>query len=121
LNAAAWQDPGVGKFGTAAPYYNDYRWQRQPAESLSFGRIFRIKERGALAIRAEFQNIFNRVALTPPSLGGPFNVGPLTGPTKDANGVYTAGYGFINMNPGTAGIFYQEKPRSGQLVARFSF
>ena len=32
-----------GTFGTAAPYYNDYRWQRQPAESLSLGRIFRMQ------------------------------------------------------------------------------
>src|SRR5206468_11932310 len=45
LNPAAWTDAAPGQFGTAAAYYNDYRWQRQPAESLSFGRTFREKRR----------------------------------------------------------------------------
>jgi len=31
------------------------------AESMGFGRIFRVKERFSLQIRAEFQNIFNRL------------------------------------------------------------
>ena len=45
LNPNAWVEPPYGTFGTSAPYFNDFRWQRQPAESMSFGRIFRIKER----------------------------------------------------------------------------
>jgi len=28
LNPAAWTDAAPGQWGTAAPYYNDYRWQR---------------------------------------------------------------------------------------------
>ena len=35
LNPKAWSDPAPGQWGTAAPYYNDYRYQRRPAESLS--------------------------------------------------------------------------------------
>jgi hypothetical protein len=35
LNTAAWTDAAPGAYGVSAPYYNDYRWQRQPAESLS--------------------------------------------------------------------------------------
>ena len=31
--------------GTSAPDDNNYRWQRQPSESLSFGRNFRIREK----------------------------------------------------------------------------
>src|SRR5262249_31631805 len=55
LNPAAWTDAPAGIFGTAAPYYNDYRWQRQPAESLSLSRTFRIARDGRinLDIRGE--------------------------------------------------------------------
>jgi hypothetical protein len=121
LNGAAWTDAAPGQFGSGAPYYDNYRWQRQPQENLSLGRIFRIREKYSFSVRAEFFNIFNRVALTPPSVSAGFvNVNPFTAPQK-TNGVYTAGYGFINMNPGTAGINYVEKPRTGQLVARFTF
>ena len=71
LNPAAWSDPGPGQWGTAAPFYNNYRWQRQPAESMSFGRNFRLGKEGRynFFIRAEFQNIFNRLFLTPPQTG----------------------------------------------------
>ena len=61
LNPAAWTDAPLGTVRRVAPYYNDFRWQRQPAESLGFGRIFRIKEGMSLQVRAEFQNIFNRM------------------------------------------------------------
>src|SRR5262249_2192072 len=54
LNPKAWTDAPAGTFGTAAPYYNDYRWQRQPAESLSLGRTFGLakENRVNLDIRA---------------------------------------------------------------------
>ncbi len=54
-NANAWADAPPGQFGVSAPYYNDYRWQRQPAESMSFGRSFFVnRERGVkLYVRAE--------------------------------------------------------------------
>ena len=52
-------------FGNAAPYYSNCRWQRQPAESLSLGRIFRIKEKIQLLIQAQFFNVFNRVTVSP--------------------------------------------------------
>jgi len=45
LNPAAWTQPPAGQFGTAAASYNDYRWQRQPSETASLGRIFRIREK----------------------------------------------------------------------------
>ena len=44
LNPKAWVEPPYGTFGASAPYFNDFRWQRQPAESMAFGRTFRIKE-----------------------------------------------------------------------------
>ena len=46
------QPPGPsrpsGTFGTSAPYYNDYRWQRQPTESLAIGRGFPNRQRRPL-------------------------------------------------------------------------
>ena len=122
LNAAAWSDALPGTFGTSAAYYNNYRWQRQPQESLSLQRNFPIAKEGrvVLSIRAEFYNVFNRVALTPPNVSTGFGptVNSLTKPTL-TNGAYTAGFGFINMVPGATG--YVETPRSGQLVARIQF
>jgi hypothetical protein len=122
LNPAAWQDPGPGNFGTAAPYYNGNRWQRQPAESLSIGRTFRVSHgesfKGSLNIRAEFQNVFNRVFLTPPSTSA--TVTPLSPATKSTvTGNYTSGYGYVNEVAGTA--TFAAQPRSGQIVARFTF
>ena len=64
LNPGAWADPAPGTFGTAAAYYSDYRYQRQPQENFAFGRTFRIGEKGmSFNIRAEFSNIFNRSRL----------------------------------------------------------
>jgi hypothetical protein len=122
LNPAAWTDAAPGTFGTAAAYYNNYRWQRQPAESLSLGRNFPLAKEGRVmfSLRAEFFNVFNRVFLTPPSIGG-FGVVNSKTPPALTNGAYTAGYGFINMVPGGFNLGYVEQPRTGQMVARVTF
>jgi hypothetical protein len=52
LNPNAWVDPPAGQFGTSAPYYNDYRYQRRPDEQLSFGRVFQIREGMTFQVRA---------------------------------------------------------------------
>jgi hypothetical protein len=123
LNPAAWTEPAPGQWGTAAPFYNNVRWQRQPAESMSFGRNFRMGKEGRynFQIRAEFQNIFNRLFLSAPATGNqggnPFT-GPITlatAPTT-SNGAYTGGYGYVNTLEGAGA-----QPRSGQIVARFTF
>jgi len=102
LNPNAWTDAPPGTFGVSAPYYINNRWQRQPGESLSVGRIFRVKEKYQLQIRAEFQNVFNRVFYSPPADNGftgthmapayanPF---PVVGSTA---GELSGGYGFVN-------------------------
>src|SRR5947207_12906651 len=61
LNPAAWTNPVDGQFGTGAPYYNDYRQQRRPSESMSLGRVFKFREGGARALtgRMNFENIFH--------------------------------------------------------------
>lgn len=56
LNPNAWTDAPLGQFGTSAAYYNNFRWQRQPAESMSFGRLFPFGKEGrySIQVRAEF-------------------------------------------------------------------
>ena len=127
LNSAAWQDLKPGQWGTSAPFYNDYRWQRQPAEAVSFARNFPIgrENRFNAQFRVEFQNIFNRVFLTAPASGnqggnpftGPITIG--TVPTK-VSGAYTGGYGYINTTNATLPGF-APNPRSGQAVLRITF
>jgi hypothetical protein len=110
LNPAAWQNPSSGNWGTAAPYYTDFRYERRPAENMSLGRVFRIRESKALEVRAEFFNIFNRTYLANPSLTAP------TQPqARNSAGQPTSGWGYINPTS----LFTQ--PRNGQLVARFTF
>jgi hypothetical protein len=117
LNPAAWTQPPAGQFGTAAPYYNDYRWQRQPSESASLGRIFRLREGMTLSIRAEFFNIFNRVFLLAPTSGNSTQ-------TQVKSGVNTvSGFGYINtlLTPTQTAGGAVPTVRNGQLVARWVF
>jgi hypothetical protein len=109
LNQAAWVNPPAGQFGTAAPYYSDYRYQRRPVENVSLGRAFRLKERATLQIRAEFTNIFNRT-----EVNNPTSTSAVATQTT-SNGRTTGGFGYINV--GTT----FSAPRQGQLVARIQF
>jgi hypothetical protein len=110
LNPVAWTNPAPGQWGTAAAYYSDFRYQRRPVENISIGRVFRVKERASLQIRAEFTNMFNRTEMSNPTA-----TNPSATQTTTAAGQTTAGFGYINN--GT--VF--SAPRSGQLVARFQF
>jgi hypothetical protein len=134
LNPKAWTDAPAATYGVSAPYYINNRWQRQPAENLSVGRNFRVKERYEFQVRAEFQNPFNRVfysapvsgypsgAYTPAAFNNPF---PIPGSTS---GALSGGYGFVNeFNGGGAAAnglatgLNTTQPRTGQIVARFTF
>jgi Carboxypeptidase regulatory-like domain/TonB dependent receptor len=120
LNPAAWSNPGPGQWGASAPFYNNVRWQRQPAESMSFGRNFRFGKEGRynFFIRAEFQNIFNRLFLSAPQTGnqGGGSSATILTPVTVANGVNTGGFGYVNTVEGAGA-----QPRSGQIVGRFTF
>jgi len=109
LNPAAWSDPAAGQWGFSAPYYSDYRNRRSPNEQLSFGRMFRLRERMTLEFRAEFFNVFNRLLLP-----GITSTNALATQTRNAAGVPTSGFGYMNSN--SAG-----GQRNGQLLARFQF
>jgi hypothetical protein len=119
LNSSAWQDVPAGVFGVSSPYYSSCRWQRQPQENLSLGRIFRVKEKYQLQVRMEFTNPFNRVfypmpsvvnSTTAPAFGNPF---PVPGSTA---GAISSGFGAISVAGGAV-----TTGRTGQLVARFTF
>ena len=118
LNPAAWQDQAPGVWGNAATYYNDFRGQRRPTESMSLGRIFPIHERFKITFRAEFFNIFNRNE----SLPNPTTTAPGTPPTY-SNGVLTGGFGFVNYTSITTNTVGNSvpAPRAGQLLLRFDF
>ncbi len=109
LNPKAWTEAPAGQFGTSAGFYNDYRWQRVASESVNVGRMFQLRERLRFQVRAEFFNLFNRL-----NLPGPTSGNPLATPTRNASGVPTAGFGFVNANAAGG-------QRNGQLVARFEF
>jgi hypothetical protein len=111
LNPAAWRDPVPGTFTPSAAYYNDYRYQRRPRETLSVGRIFRIRENVRLQIRAEFNNAFNRVQVP-----NPVNTGYTTGIAR-ANNVNNTGFGVIATRPNNA----VTGERSGLIVGRLTF
>jgi hypothetical protein len=110
LNPAAWTDAAKGQFGTASPYYPDYRYERRPGEQISIGRRFAIGESHSFSIRAEFFNVFNRTYLPNPTTTNPFAA------TTTSNGQLTGGFGYVNPY---SSLFFQ--PRNGQLVARFQW
>jgi hypothetical protein len=130
LNKAAWADPGKGQFGSSAAYYNDYRYQRRPDESISIGRIFRIRERKTLQIRAEFSNAFNRLRYQDPVNGSVTTPTVQTFTTTqvyDTNsaskrlGLPSGGFGWVNTAVTSTSPNNIGNPRSGTLVARFTF
>jgi hypothetical protein len=77
---------------------------------MSLGRIFHIREKMSLQLRAEFFNIFNRTFLNTPSSG---NAQALQ--VKNAAGVPTSGFGFISAGSVAAAN------RTGQLVGRITW
>lgn len=115
MNPAAWVNPPLGQFGTAAAYYSDYRYQRRPVENMSLARNIRFKETFNLQIRAEFTNIFNRTEPNNPIANNAF----LT-PAHSPNGNTSGGFGAIITNPTTGAVTFAA-PRQGTLVARFQF
>ncbi|MEO5922311.1 MAG: TonB-dependent receptor [Bryobacteraceae bacterium] len=127
LNPAAWTDATRGNWGQTAIYFNDYRSQRIPSESMSLARIFAIKEGINLSIRGEFSNIFNRTFLNGPSSTNPAAAttcilnsgasasGAACGDRSTLKNL-TAGFGFIN--PSSVPV---PGPRSGTIVARLTF
>jgi hypothetical protein len=120
LNPAAWTDQAAGVWGSGSAYFNDFRGQRRPVESIAIGKRFVIlRERNmAFSIRGEFFNPLNRLELvSDPSTGSPSN------PPTRSNGLLTGGFGFMNYLAASTNNQNNTYPtvRSGQIVARFEF
>jgi hypothetical protein len=109
LNPAAWSDPAPGQFSTGPIYYNDYRYQRRPTESLSLGRLVPIREGMSFELRMQFLNAFNRAEMADPN-----GTNALQTPVYKS-GILQSGFGW--SNPSTP----YGPPRQGQLTARFRF
>ena len=91
---------------------------------MALGRIFRIKEGMSVYIRAEFQNVFNRLFYQMPANSGSTTVISPVGHANSLNGItglLSSGWGYVNwVNGGSPGMGGAQ-PRSGQIVARFTF
>src|SRR3989442_5998134 len=106
LNPDAWVDAPPGQFGKTAPYLNDYRWQRQPSESMSLGRNFFVNRESNVKfeVRAEFYNVFNRLFLSSPEdvklsggVGGILAGANPAAPKNPKNqGQINGGHGYLN-------------------------
>jgi hypothetical protein len=126
LNPNAWAPcPANGVCAAQSVLYKDFRGPRVPTEDGSIGRHFRVGHEGKydFFIRAEFVNIFNRTLMPPPST----SVSPQLPVSTNSVGALTGGFGVISAYsaPGTyysppTGQFYLQ-PRTGTLIARFSF
>jgi hypothetical protein len=91
---------------------------------MAIGRVFRIKERASFYVRAEFQNVFNRLFYQMPSNQTSTTITTPTGRGNSLSGVsglLSSGWGYVNwVNGGSPGMGGAQ-PRSGQIVARFTF
>jgi len=114
LNPAAWAAPPPGQFGTAAPFYTDFRYARHPNENINLGRTWRMRERMSLNLRVEFSNFLNRTYLN-----NPLATNPTTPVTRNAAGLLTGGFGYISTAFSSTNQLAQ--PRNGVIVARFTF
>jgi hypothetical protein len=116
VNNCAWVNPAAGEWGVTSPFLEGFRWRRRPDERFNFGRNFRFGREGqfVLNVRAEFQNILNRMFYNAPSTANPTQ--PVTTFTQRGQVFPNGGYGVVTTLNG-AGSF----PRQGTLVARLTF
>ncbi|MEO5926421.1 MAG: TonB-dependent receptor [Bryobacteraceae bacterium] len=123
LNPAAWENIPNGQFAADQSTLRFYRGQRQPEENLNFSRNFRLAKEGrvTLNVRVEFTNIMNRTRLNASNGGaalvttGNFASAPTRFTSGANNGLYSGGFGTMNVLSGTTG------QRTGTFVGRITF
>jgi hypothetical protein len=116
LNPNAWENIPNGQFAPDNSSLRFFRGVRYPTENANISRNFRITERVSLNIRAEFNQVLNRMQLPQPTTA---RVNFASTPTKFTNGansgLYSGGFGTIVPLSGTSGM------RTGQLIGRITF
>jgi len=122
LNPNAWQNIPDGQFAPDNSSLRFFRGVRHPTENANISRNFRITERVQLNVRAEFNQVLNRMQLPQPNTSGNFASSPTTFKSGANKGLYSNGFGTVTgstgrNNPlsGTSGM------RTGQLIARITF
>ena len=115
LNPDAWENIPDGQFGAQQDNLRFMRGIRAPRENANISRTFRITERVQLNVRAEFNQVFNRLILPNPSTAGNFAAAPRKFTSGSNAGLYSGGFGTIVPTSGTNGM------RTGQLIARITF
>ncbi|MEO5925569.1 MAG: TonB-dependent receptor [Bryobacteraceae bacterium] len=115
LNKNAWANIPNGQFAADQSTLRFYRASRQPEENVNFSRNFRFKERVNLNIRMEFNNILNRTRLPGPITTGNFANNPTLFTSGANTGLYSGGFGTMNVLSGTSG------QRTGTFVGRITF
>lgn len=115
LNPAAWENIPNGQWGANQSSIRNFRGVRTPLENANFSRNFRLREKVNLNIRIEFNNIFNRTQLPSPTVAGNFATPPTKFTTGPNAGLYSGGFGTLNVLSGTV------TPRTGTYVARITF
>jgi len=122
LNPNAWAQPTPGTFGGGAAYYDDYRKQRRPSESMSFGRTFRFTEKANFNIRMDLNNVFNRAVFNDPRNNDLLEV---KSKLPNGNTNPNSGFGAINATQTVTGAGFAAvvnlNPRNGVIVGRFVF
>jgi hypothetical protein len=123
FNPNAWTNIPDGQFGAQQASLRFFRGQRQPEENVNFSRNFRFGRDGRfnLNVRVEFNNIFNRTRFLTPAggsaivTGGNFAQAPTRFTSGVNTGLYSGGWGTMNVLGGTSG------QRTGTFVGRFTF
>ena len=115
LNPNAWENIPDGQFAPDNSALRFYRGVRHPTENANISRNFRITERVQLNVRAEFNQVLNRMQLPQPTTTGNFASAPTTFKTGANAGLYSGGFGTIVPLSGTSGM------RTGQLIGRITF
>jgi len=115
LNPLAWENIPNGQWANDQSDLRFFRGIRAPSENANFSRNFRIRERVALNVRVEFNNVFNRMILPNPSVTGNFAQTPTKFTTGPSTGLYSGGFGTFGVLNGVG------NQRTGTFVARLTF
>jgi hypothetical protein len=106
-------NPPAGQFGNSPAYFNDYRYQRRPNESLSLERNFQLTEQGLqLEVRVQFSNIFNRAPMADPVSSNAAQT-----QVRDKDGETSSGFGYINPTALPSSM----RPREGLAIVKLKF